>query len=265
MSDFLKSVLPTGITPGNHRNPRVMILYGGYKIGKSALAAWLSREKQALWLDYEGGSDAQDRVCVDVIKAAEQAGMKKLDFLEKLWLDLSKQSPPAYHYLIHDKLDNLEDWAERKATAYYKSTVIGRNFTGKTVLELDKGGGYLHLREQFKEIWTAALRAAPVTIFLASLRDRQIEKTDNAVSSNDLDLTGKVRKIAVGFADTVGLIYREVDGSNWVSFVTSEKGTFAGSRIPRLENQRFKLSWMERDALSGEQVLRVAWDRIFLP
>ena len=258
MSKFLDSVLPSAPVPVTLTNPRTMLLYGGYKIGKSVIAGIVANKFNALWLDYESGSECQESYRINVVQKAAALGMKKLDFLEQLWAELAAEPAPRYGMILHDKLDNLEEWAECKATAYFKQTVIGRNFTGKSILELDKGGGYEYLRSHFKEIWNAAIAAAPSSVFLASLRDRQIDKLDTTVSSNDLDLTGKVRKIASGYADTVGYLYRESDGSNWVSFVTSEKGTFAGSRIPRLEGQRFKLSW--KDA-SG--ALQVDWKAIF--
>lgn len=259
MSDFLKSILPTEPVTSTIQNARCMLIYGGYKIGKSAMAAWLSMNKRALWLDYEDGGEMHDRGgYLNVIKAAEAAKMKRIDFLLKLWSELRAQQPAMYDYVIHDKLDNLEEWAERWATVYFKSTIIGKNFTGSSVLELDKGGGYLYLREKFKDLWTAAIGAAPRTIFLASMRDRQMDKNDTTTSSNDLDLTGKVRKIAVGFADIVGYLYREPDGSNWVSFCSSEKGTFAGSRIARLDGKRIKLSWQQQGKLT------VDWDKLFI-
>lgn len=266
---FLDDIIPEAPVAGTLKNPRCLLLYGGYKIGKSVLASWLSTHKRALWLDYEDGSEGIAGRKINVLrkiqelKAASYWGsvnMTRVDFLLNLWRDLAAEIQPRFDYIIHDKLDNLEEWAEKWATVYYKNTVIGRNFAGETVLELDKGGGYLYLREKFKTLWTAAVKATPTTIFLASLRDRQIDKTDNIVSSNDLDLTGRVRKIAVGFADTVGYLYRQSDGSNWVSFVTNETGTFAGSRIPRLEGQRFKLTWKND---KGE--IEVDWDKIFVP
>ena len=266
MSTFLDQNLPTtptGPLSGHQSNPRVVVIYGGYKIGKSVIASWISRNKKALWLDYEGGSAYVPGLKIDVMNQVGQLDKisPRINFLQKLWTELANESPKRYDYLIHDKLDNLEDWAEQWATGYYKSTVIGKNFGGGSVLELDKGGGYEYLRQKFKALWTMATAAAPHTVFFASLRDKQIEKADSIVSSNDLDLTGKVRKITAGFADAVGFMYRTSDGSNWLSFVTEEKGTFAGSRCPRLEGQRFRFSWKDKE--TGEIV--VDWDRLFVP
>lgn len=274
MSDFLNSFLPQGLPGAGMSHPRKLIIYGGFKVGKSELAGWLARNKKALWLDCEDGSlcegpgwnvpGAGTLINVMAMLRERNAGLSEdkqvgpTGFLFKLCDELAKEHPRRYDYVIADKLDTLESWAERRATAYYKATVIGKNFTGLSVLELDKGGGYGYLRDQFNEIWNKLGAAASKVIMLASLRSSQVDKTVSTVSNADLDLTGKVRKIAAGDADAIGYLYREQDGSNWISFVTDEKERFAGSRIARLEGKRFKLSWRGPDGK-----VTVDWTNLF--
>jgi hypothetical protein len=273
MSDFLNSVVPSAPLVPTLFNPRVLVIYGGYKTGKSKLAEFISTHKRGLWLDCEDGSEGCGGVRINILRKVRELNAGKepreqlgpLAFLLKLCTDLSAEPAPRFDYLVVDKLDNVEEWAERRATAYYKSTIIGRNFTGHSVLELDKGGGYKHLQEEFRKVWNIVVAAAPRVVFLGSLRDRQIDKTDSLMSNNDLDLTGKVRKIAVGFSDTTGYLYREKDGSNWISFQTNDVGTFSGSRIERLSGQRFRLSWHENDPTTGTRRLIVDWNKLFVP
>jgi hypothetical protein len=90
--------------------------------------------------------------------------MTRIDFLLKLWADLAEDwqsGTPRFAYLIHDKINQLEDWAELWATAYYKQTIPGKNFKGNSVLELPEGGGYRFLREKFLDLWNAASRRRP--------------------------------------------------------------------------------------------------------
>jgi hypothetical protein len=76
---------------------------------------------------------------------------------------------------------------------------------------------------------------------------------------SDLDLVGKCRSIAAGSCDAPALMYREEDGSNWISFVQpADKRAFCGCRVPRLEGQRFKISWKDAD---GKLV--VDWNQIY--
>ena len=59
-----------------------------------------------------------------------------------------KKPRPPYKYLVVDTVDKLEDFCEVTATEKYKLTTIGKNFAGKSVLELPQGGGYYHLRNE---------------------------------------------------------------------------------------------------------------------
>ncbi|MFZ8360671.1 hypothetical protein ACO1LX_19940, partial [Staphylococcus aureus] len=53
-----------------------------------------------------------------------------------------------YKFIAIDTLDAVEDMAEISATNNYKESVIGKNFKGKSVLELPNGGGYYYLRQE---------------------------------------------------------------------------------------------------------------------
>lgn len=283
MSKFLDDLLPGEVTPASIDAARCILIYGEYKVGKTAISAWLSRNRKALWLDYEDGGEAMPGVKINVIrkvdeinaakrKAAEEeaerlklpprypAPLKKLDFLKKLWRELAAETPKRYDYLIHDKINNLEEWAEWGATANYKNTPIGANYpAGTSVLDLPNGGGYRYLRAEFLDIWNLATAAAPRHIWWSSQRLKMIGGEGKSFDSADLDLCGKVRAIAAGFADAPAVMYREPDGSNTISFVASDARAFAGCRVPRLEGKRFKLSWIDKE--SGELV--VDWNVLY--
>jgi hypothetical protein len=277
VSDFLNSFLPQGTPNGQIEVPRKMIIYGGFKIGKTALCEWLARNKRALWLDCEDGSlcaepgwsvpGAGTLINIPATLRKHNAGREEKDcvgptgFLQKLCSELAKEQPRRYDYVIADKLDTLEQWAERRATAYFKASPLGggKNAGIQSVLELDKGGGYGYLRDQFNEIWNWLGSAAPRVLMIASLKASQIDKTISTVSSSELDLTGKVRKIAAGDADAVGFLFREKsDGANYLSFVTNDTETFAGSRVRRLAEKRFKLSWLKPDG-----TVEVDWAKLY--
>jgi hypothetical protein len=266
MSNFLDSILPAQSVPATITEPRSLLIYSDFKVGKSMLASDLSSRCKALWLDYESGSAALPGVKLDVIEKVRELqrtdpSLKRIAFLLKLWGDLAACNPPRYDVIIHDKLDNLEDWAVRYATAYYKNTVIGRNFTGDTVLELPEGSGYSYLREKFLELWNAMIAAAPRSVFFTSLRMKYVGKGDNLVDTKDLDLTGKVRKIAAGFTDAPAYLRRVHENgvsTNYLSFKTAEAGTFCGCRVPWLEGKEIKISEKGADG-----VVKVYWEKIY--
>jgi hypothetical protein len=262
MSDFLTQFLPSAPAAAAVQAPRKLIIYGGFKVGKTKLCEWLANNTRTLWIDCEDGSlfeqgwvSASGGMLLNVVSRLREANAKAppgqeigpTGFVFKILEELAKENPRRFDYIIVDKLDTLESWAERRATAYYKQTVIGKNFGGISVLELDKGGGYGYLRDQFNEIWSKLSAASPRLIMIASLRASQVDKVVATVSNADLDLTGKVRKIAAGDADAVGYLFRQPNGENWISFITDQRETFAGSRIPRLEGKQFKLTWRKAD------------------
>jgi hypothetical protein len=261
MSDFLNDIIPTESVPAAIDAARSIVIVKDFKIGGSAISSWLSENRSALWLDYEDGSEALPGVKINVIAKAKALGMKRIDFLLKLWADLAadwQSGTPRFNYLIHDKINQLEDWAELWATAYYKQTIPGKNFKGNSVLELPEGGGYRFLREKFLDLWNAASVAAPRSIWWCSQKLKYIGDGNNKFEVSDLDLVGKCRSIAAGSCDAPALMYREEDGSNWISFVTSDRRAFCGCRVPRLEGQRFKISWKDAD---GKLV--VDWNQIY--
>ena len=257
--------VPTEIDGRVSDNPRTILIYGNFKIGKSAIAAWITRNKRALWLDYESGGSCQEGLRVDVIKKVTELNserndkLSRIQYIRELCEELGAEKEKRFDFVIHDKLDNLEEWSEKWATAHYKNTLQGKNFEGDSVLELPKGAGYLYLREKFKMIWNSALRGAEYNIFFAGMRDKFIEKSSKEVQVQDLALTGKVRQIAAGFADAIGYLYRGSDGINYLSFCAADEGTFAGNRVPRLEGKRIPFSWIDKE--SGE--VKVAFDELF--
>lgn len=254
----LLSTLPEENVVGDQHSPQTIIIYGNFKIGKSAIAAWITRNHKALWLDYESGGNCLTGKRVDVIKAVAEINktakrgqsMSRVQYIRELCEELGSEDVPRYDFIIHDKLDNLESWAEAWATNAYKNGPIGKNFDGDSVLELPKGSGYLYLREKFKTIWNSALGGAKYNIFFASMRDKYLEKDSKEVEIQDLALTGKVRHIAAGFADAIGYLYRGSDGVNHLSFLNSDGKTFAGNRVKRLDGKRIPFSWIDKE--SGE-------------
>ena len=261
MSTFLDDIIPTTSIPAAIDAARSIVIVKDFKIGGSAISSWLSENRSALWLDYEEGSEALPGVKINVIAKAKALGMDRIAFLTKLWAELAEDfqsGKPRFQYLVHDKVNQLEDWAEVQATAYYKQTIPGKNFKGKSVLELPEGGGYLYLRQKFMDLWNAASVAAPRSIWWCSQKLKYIGDGSNKFEVKDMDLMGKCRSIVAGNCDAPAVMYREEDGSNWISFFTSDRRAFCGCRVPRLEGQRFKISWKDAD---GKLV--VDWNQIY--
>lgn len=217
--------LPVSPTPAITTSPNCLVLYGAPKIGKTSIVSALPRH---LLLDLEQGSSyvTATKLVVDNIFAID-------GIIDELQKDKNR-----YSYLIVDTLDALESWCEVEATRQYKDTIQGKNFRGKTVLELPQGGGYLWLRNCFYNYFNRLRLCCDKTIFISHLRDKLLTENGKEVSSKDLDLTGKIRNIVCSYCDAVGRVFVNSEGKLVISFKTAETVT-CGARPPHLSGQEF--------------------------
>jgi len=220
--------LPDTKTPVTSRDPRILVLYGSPKVGKTTI---LSQLESNLIVDNEHGTDFIEALKVQVNNVAE---------LKELAAELKKH-PMKYQRISLDTVTTLEDWAEQLATTNYKRSATGKNFQGQSVLTLPNGGGYLWLRMAFKELIDLFSGVTGTLILVAHLREKQLEANGKEVTTKDIELTGKIRTIVCALADGVGLLYRDKD-KLMVSFKTSET-VLCGSRCEHLKGQTFEMDW----------------------
>lgn len=232
--------LPTTKTLPERKDPRYLLLYGPPKVGKTTI---LSQLEGNLILDLEAGSDFLEALKLKV------TGIKEY---REICEEICSKHPRPYKYVSIDTVDKLEEWAEQLATINYKSSVIGKNFNGPTVLSLPNGAGYLHLRDAFKELIQLAYPLARSVIFVGHVRDKVIEDQGREVSTKGLDLTGKVRSIMCSSVDAIGLLARDKIGNIGINFKSTEQVT-CGGRCQHLLGQSF---WFEGSAFD--------WNKIFI-
>ena len=175
--------------------------------------------------------------------------LNNIEDLREACKEIHKAGKP-YKYLALDTITRVEDWCEVYATRMYKDSVIGKSFTGKTVLELPQGSGYFWLRKAFDEVMMMLYGIAPHVILVGHLREKFLggkeAKADTVVSTKDLDLTGKIKQIACSRSDAIGYVYRNhADaGKLWISFESNEQVN-CGSRCPHLKGKSMLLDWKE--------------------
>lgn len=221
--------LPTTKSSAVRKNPRYLLIYGPPKVGKSTI---LSQLEGNLILDLEEGTDYLEALKLKIKNIAEY---------QQVCEQICSQQPRPYKYVSIDTIDKLEEWAEELATINYKSSNVGKNYTGKSVLNLPNGAGYLWLRNAFQDLVQQAYPLASNVIFVGHVRDKLLEAQGREVSTKDLDLTGKIRTIMCSIVDAIGYIARDKEGNLGVNFKTSE--TIAcGSRCQHLMGQAF---WFE--------------------
>lgn len=236
-------VLPQEPVKATRVSPRILVLYGVPKVGKTEV---LSQLPGCLILDAEQGSEMYDamRVSVnsttdiyEVYKAIAAAGAARIKE-GKTGID---QFP--YKYLAMDTLDKIEEFAEQSATVKFKASAIGKSFTGKSVLELPNGGGYYHLRNELNQIVNDISAICPRLILITHIKEKLLNKGGEDVRVNDISLTGKMGGIICAKADAIGYLYRTQGNPDlMVSFETFDN-TVMGARVKHLAGKKFKFDW----------------------
>jgi len=255
-------VLPTQKVKASTQSPKNLIIFSPPKTGKTELVAQLENN---LILDMEEGSDFVDALKIKV---------KTVEDIKAVGEQIKKDGYP-YDYLTVDTVTALETICMPYAEILYAKTPMGKNWfkkdpkTGKLLPEsgkkqygeiigLPNGAGYSYLRQAFSNIVEYIKTLAPRVILLGHVKDTQLEKDGVEVSSSDLDLTGKIKRITASQSDAIGYLYRSKDGNkNILSFKT--KGDVAcGARPPHLRNKEIIISEMT------DKGLVTHWNEIYI-
>lgn len=258
----MSNILPSGVIKAIRFNPRILMLYGVPKVGKTTVLAQLPG---LLVLDLERGAEALDimRIPINSIEGAtvmNTDGSVAFTSMNQVIADIeaigiaeyqktNRMPKPPYKYIAIDTLDKLEDYCDASATAKYKATTLGKKFEGKSVMELDHGLGYYYMRN---EVLGMIDRMAAVTehlILISHVKEKNLSKGGIEVSVRDISLTGKLGQMVAAKADCIGYLYREPQGTGkadklMINFETSE-GTVMGARLQRLAGRKFEFNWEE--------------------
>jgi hypothetical protein len=228
-------LLPTKPVPAERKNPRVMVIYGPPKVGKTTILTALDN---CLIVDCEEGSEHIEALKVKVNSLAE---------LKLLAAELKKPESPKYKFIAIDTIDIVETWCEAEATTLYKRSPLGKDFIGKSVLTLPMGAGYGWLRAAFHEALGIIRQMASHIILIGHIRDKFIqEKEGSGVASKDLDLTGKIKSIVCANVDAIGYLSRDKKGAMTLNFKTTEE-VVCGSRAAHLRGQTFEFNNPKED------------------
>jgi len=242
--------------------PTFLIVYSKPKVGKSSL---LMQLPNSLLVDLENGADFYDGNSFNVPKIAKQNNMHQIKVLNELAKKIDEantaKGDAVYNYIIMDSATALEDLAAILATANYKKTMIGKNFTGADVVtELPNGQGYNFLRMAFEQLYEPFTKlAGKCFILVVHTKDNLLNKDGKETMTSDLNLTGKSKMITASKADGIAHLYRNQKEklTNYLSFKGNETDVNVGCRLPYLANQEFKISEM----IEGKLVTH--WEQIF--
>lgn len=124
-------------------NPKRIIIFGSPKCGKTES---LSRLKDNLILDLEGGSGYVTGLKIDVLKISRDNNISPLMALKNIINTIKeaneKKGDYVYRRITLDTVSILEDkYATELALKIYKSKPVGRNYQGENILDLPNGAG----------------------------------------------------------------------------------------------------------------------------
>jgi hypothetical protein len=256
-------VLPTQKVKALTQSPKNLIIYSAPKVGKTELLAGLENN---LILDLEDGSDF-----VDALKVKA----KTVQDIKAIGVSIKEAGYP-YDYVTIDTVTALETICIPYAEILYARTSMGKNWfkkdkenpnvlapeSGKMVYgditNMPNGAGYKYLRQAYTNIVEHIKTFAPRLIQLGHVKDTQLEKNGATVESADLDLTGKIKRMATSQSDAIGYLYRDKSGTkNILSFKT--KGDLScGARPTHLSNKEIVISEMT------DKGLKTHWNEVYI-
>ena len=233
--------LPTSKVPATNKSPKNLIIFSKPKAGKTTV---LSQLDNCLILDLENGSDYVDAMKIKAIGAA------------------IKEAGNPYTYVAVDTITALEEMCIPYAELLYTKSPMGKNWPteGKpkygSILNLPNGAGYPWLREAFTKVIDYIKTWAPRTILVGHVKDTLLEKNGNDFNSLDLDLTGKLKRIATSNSDAIGYLFRR-GNKNILSFITTDEIS-CGARPEHLRNKEVELSELVDDKVV------VNWKNVYI-
>lgn len=264
-------VLPTERQPAENYNPKLMVLFGKPKSGKSTIAANIDDN---LIIDLEDGYRA-----LPVMKVLAHSARELFEIKAALQNKMTETGKVPYKFITIDNATRLEEMALTYALYLYHQTPMGvdwkvlaaekgKDAMGKPVTirkydmtadvrTLPKGSGYLYLREALKKMIGMFVPYCHTLILICHVKDRQIEKNSEEMTEMTVDLAGKVGDIICGEADAIGYIYRK-DNATYITF-NSGDNINKGARPLHLRNKVFKVIEQEPDG-----TLKVDTDQLFI-
>lgn len=264
-------VLPTERRKATDYNPRLMVLFGKPKCGKSTLMASLDNN---LIIDLEDGYRSLDVMCVQARNASDIFNIKAA--IEQK--NKENGDKPFYRFITIDNATRLEEMCLVYAAALYRKTSMGATWGYKKdtignfifdakgnkvidpkadVRQLPNGAGYLYMRNALKEMIGMFRPLCDTLILVCHVKDKQIKKNDEETTEMMVDLAGKTGDIICGEADAIGYVSRQ--GNKTLLTFKGGDSINRGSRPLHLREKVFEV------AESDEQGnLSVDMSQIFL-
>lgn len=269
-------VLPTERRKATDYNPRLMVLFGKPKCGKSTLMASLDNN---LIIDLEDGYRALDVMCVQARTARDIFNIK--DAIIKK--NEENGGKPFYRFITIDNATRLEEISLPLAAHKYRQTSMGAAWgykkdsignilfeNGRKVVDLSadvrqlpNGAGYLYMREALKEMVNMFKPLCETLILICHTKDKQIRKNDEETTEMAVDLAGKTGDIICGEADAIGYVSRQ--GTKTLLSFKGGDNNIKGSRPLHLREKTFCVAESDENGNLKVDMSQIFLDKVESP
>ena len=202
-------------------NPKVMLLYGAPKVGKTTA---LSQLMNCLIIDTEQGANMVEGYIEEANNREEL-----IEILKKA------KDGHNYTYVAIDTIDKIADWADKSVCKDEGVTAIA---------DLAFGKGFALSREKVLNTVKVLKEIFPYVILIGHRKWAQAVLESKAiVQPESLDLTGKLKNMLMADCDAIGYVYRNEEKDKLMVSFKANEALEAGSRSPHLRGKEIELKW----------------------
>ena len=204
-------------------DPKVMLLYGAPKVGKTTA---LSQLEDCLIIDTEQGANMIEGY------------VHSVNTREDLIVLLKEASDGhEYKYVALDTIDKIAEWAEE---------AVCREEQVAAIQDLAYGKGFSMVREKVLNTIKAMKNIFPHVIVIGHRKwARAVVDSKAIVEPESLDLTGKLKNMLMADCDAIGYVYRDDEKDKLMVSFKANEALEAGSRSPHLRGKDIEFKWKE--------------------
>lgn len=235
--------LPKQKLPPTRINPKILLIYGIPKVGKTKMLTLLDK---CLHLDLEDGASMYECLRVAISESNDITNVANTIIEDAMKVAKASGTKPVYpyKYIAVDTVDKLEDIVEVEETAKLRKKTAGTKdpFTGTSITELAYGAGYGYIREGVKTKIDQLAAVCEYLILVSHVKDKYLDSKNGIdVTEKDLSLSGKLGSIIAAKADAIGYMYRS--GNTLRISFKSIGTTVRGGRFEHLAGKDFEFDW----------------------
>ena len=251
--------LPTERSIVENYNPKLMVIFGKPKSGKSSFVAAIDDN---LIIDLEDGYRA-----LSVMKVQARTAKDMQEIRNAIIAKGKELHKAPYKYITIDNATRLEEMSVSLAAELYRATPMGSNWgyvvdqkgmvvkdpkTGKLMIDpkadvrqLANGAGWLYMRKAIRQLIDMFKPLCETLILVTHVKDKAVNKNGEEVNEMSINLMGKAADIICGEADAVGIVYRD-GNKTYLSFEGGDN-TIREARSPHLRGKKFLVGESDKD------------------